>query len=561
MVDPSLWTVHYQGGVPAEISLPREPLTALIETAVKEAPNQVATDFFGATLTYRELGEKISRAAEGLRRVGVRRGDRVALILPNSPQHIIAFYAILRLGAIAVEHNPLYTPRELRHMFENHTAVVAICCDAAVEKLRQQPHDIVLENIIAVNLLDEFPRSKKIALRLPGMRKMRSKLTAKAPHTTSWRKLLANRGLNRNHRQPLVGDVAAIQYTSGSTGLPRGAMLTHMNLHANAIQARHWLHGMELGKEVFFSVLPMFHVFGLSLALTLGVMMQARIVLFPTPDPKMIVSTAKRVSPTVIGGVPPLFHMIATVAKRKKVSFPKAHHCVCGAMALPQQTAEDWERLTGVPLMEGYGLSEASPVLCGNPGGPTRRQGTVGVPFPSTEVRVVDLNNPTHDVEVGQRGELLGKGPQVFQGYWENEEDTATTLLPGGWLRTGDIVEQSADGYITIVDRVKELIITGGFNVTPTEVETIIRSHADIEDVAVVGIPLPMGGERVAAAVVMHQGCRLDADKLRDYCRERLTAYKVPKLIVEVNDLPKSMLGKVLRGQVRANLIATHPVK
>ena len=559
MLDPSRWTVHYQAGVPAEIALPHEPLTALMENAAREAPAYPATDFFGASLTYRQLGDQVSRAAEGLRRLGVRAGDRVALVLPNCPQHIVAFYAVLRLGAIVVEHNPLYTARELRHMFEDHAARVAICWDAAVAKLREQPHDIALEHIVAVNLLEEFPRAKRLALRLPipSLRATRAKLTGKAHGAMAWRKLLDNPGLRNSHPHPVVSDLAVIQYTSGTTGYPKGAMLTHSNLYSNALQARAWLHGIAERKETLYSVLPMFHVFGLTLALTLGVMIQARIVLFPTPDPALIIDAAKRRPPTVMGGVPPIFHAVAKRAAEKRISLSKTRFSFSGAMGLPIDVAESWEAQTGVPLVEGYGLTEASPVLCGNPVAPSRRLGTVGIPFPSTTVKVVDPADPTREVALGQPGELLARGPQVFQGYWNNPEESDATLLPGGWLRTGDIVRQEEDGYITIVDRVKELIITGGFNVAPTEVETIIRGHPDVHEVAVVGVPMPLGGERVAAAVVLRDGADFDAVELRRYCKERLAAYKVPKMIVAVDQLPTSMLGKVLRGQVRADLIAS----
>ncbi|MCL2316004.1 MAG: long-chain-fatty-acid--CoA ligase [Actinomycetia bacterium] len=552
------WTQFYTPGVPADIVPPREPLPRLIEHAARAASRDIATDFFGRTTTYQDLGDQVARAAEGLRHLGVRAGDRVAIILPNCPQHVVAFYAVLRLGAIVVEHNPLYTARELRHMFEDHAARIAICWDVAAAKLREQPEDVVLDHLVSVNLLDAFPWLKRQALRLPlpGLRATRAKLTAKVSGVTTWRKLLRHRPLAADHPVPGVRDLAVIQYTSGTTGLPKGAMLTHENLLSNALQARAWLHGIEPRREVVYSVLPMFHAFGMTLALTLGVLVQARIVLFPTFDARMVVTTAQRIPPTVLGGVPPIFHVIAAMAKRKHVSLSSARFCVCGAMSLSAETAAAWEAETGVPLIEGYGMTEASPVIAGNPVGPTRRSGTVGLPFPGTDVRVVDLADPTRDVAPGERGELLARGPQVFCGYWNRPEETEGTLLPGGWLRTGDIVTVDADGYITIVDRVKELIIVGGFNVSPTEVEAILRGHPDVTDAAVVGLPLPLGGERVAAAILPREVGVCDPESLRRYCAERLTAYKVPKVIVEVDDLPTSMLGKVVRAQVRDKLIA-----
>jgi len=558
MVNAMHWTDNYAPGVPATIEEPTLPLTELIDRAAREAPNHPATTFFGRTLTYRQLADQVSRTAEGLRLLGVRPGDRVGLVLPNCPQHVIAFYAVLRLGAVVVEHNPLYTSRELRHMFEDHAARVAICWDAAAAKLQRQPDDIIIEHIVAVNLLDEFPASKRLALGLPvpALRRTRAQLTARAPGTIPWRKLLSHGTLSEGFPSPAADDIAAIQYTSGTTALPKGAILSHANIFADALQARAWFPQWRQREETVYAILPMFHVFGIALALTVGVLIQARIVLFPTPDPALIVAEAKHRPPTILGGVPPIFHAIAAEAKRRHVRLDSARVCFSGAMSLTPETVEVWASVSDGALIEGYGMTEASPVITGNPASTAARVGSIGVPFPSTRVKVVDLDDPTREVAQGEPGELLAQGPQIFQGYWNNPAETEQTLLPGGWLRTGDVVTQADDGFLTIVDRKKELIITGGFNVAPTEVEAILRSHPDIVDAAVVGLPQPPGGERVAAAVVLRPDVHFDQEALRDYCRERLARYKVPKRIVPVDELPLSMLGKVLRSQVRDTLLA-----
>ncbi|MCL1841751.1 MAG: long-chain-fatty-acid--CoA ligase [Propionibacteriaceae bacterium] len=551
MPEPPLWTAHYGAGVPPRIAAPDESLDMLAERAAREAPRCAATTFFGRTRTYGRLGDQIARAAQGLHALGVRPGDRVAILLPNCPQHLVAFYAVLRLGAVVVEHNPLYTPRELRHMFEDHTARIAICWDVAVPKLREQPSDIAPEHIVAVNLTSELPLAMRAALHLPFLRRRRAAITAKAPDTIGWKKLLRHRPLPASHPHPSPSSLALIQYTSGTTSLPKGAMLTHANLYANTLQAFAWLPGLKPREEVFYSVLPMFHAFGLTLVLTLGVMLQGRLVLFPTPDAREVLSAAKHFPPTVFGGVPPIFYTVAAMAKRKRVSLASARMCFCGGMALPEQTAQLWDEVAGTPLIEGYGMTEASPVICGNPVGDNRRPGTVGVPFPSTDVRVVAIDDPTTEVGTGERGELLVRGPQIFGGYWNNPDETGRALLPGGWLRTGDVVTQDADGFVTIVDRTKELIITGGFNVSPSEVEAVLHGHPDIAEAAVIGVPRPAGGERVCAAVVLREGCALHEDDVRAYCKQRLAAYKVPRIILPVDELPHSLLGKVLRAQVR----------
>jgi long-chain acyl-CoA synthetase len=555
------WTKHYQPGVPAEIELPTESLVALLERSVREAGDSVATEFFGRTTTYEQLGDQISRAAEGLRQLGVQAGDRVAIVLPNSPQHVVAFYAILRLGAIVVEHNPLYTERELRHIFEDHTAHVAICWDVAVPKLKAIPDDVPLQHIVSVNLLDAFPTIKRLALSLPvkSLRETRAKLTQPAPGTITWKQLLGHGPLTEDHPRPDVHDLAVIQYTSGTTGEPKGAMLTHLNLYSNARQGEAWMYGAEYRKEIFYAILPMFHAFGMTLFLTYGILKQARLVIFPSFDVDLVLDAAIKSPPTVYCAVPPIYERTAICAKERGISLKTAKYCISGAMNLPQSVVELWESVSGGLLVEGYGMTEASPVCLGNPFHPSRRSGTIGVPFPSTYMRVVDADDPTREVAQGERGELLIQGPQVFGGYWNNPAETAKTLLPGGWLRTGDLVTVDADGFTTIVDRVKELIIIGGFNVSPSEVEAVLRGNPDLVDAAVVGVPSPHGGEKVVAIVLLRPGVELNAAGLIDFCRERLAAYKVPRDIVALDELPKSMLGKVLRKQVREEYLASRP--
>ncbi|MCL1907150.1 MAG: long-chain-fatty-acid--CoA ligase [Propionibacteriaceae bacterium] len=556
MVD---YAALYQPGVPRQINLPTGSLVDMVDKAVTESADRIALDFFGRTTTYRQLGDQISRVAEGLRTLGVSAGDRVAIILPNSPQHVVAYYAILRLGAIVVEHNPLYTSRELRHLFENHTARVAIAWDSAVEKLRSQPDDIGLEHIISVNLLHEFPAMKRMALKLPvpSLRATRAKLTTKVRGEMTWKDLLKHKPLKKNHPRPQVSDIAAIQYTSGTTGLPKGAILTHLNLHSNATQGKAWMPETQLGHEVFYAFLPFFHAFGTTTLLIYGILQQARIHLFPTFDVSLVLAAAKKDPPTVLVGVPPIFEALAATAKKRKISLASAKFCLSGAMSLPVSTLETWESSAGGRLVEGYGMTEASPVCLGNPFHHTRRPGTIGLPFPSTDIRIVDPDDPSREVTQGERGELLVRGPQVFSGYWNNPEETAKVLLDGGWLATGDIVVQDADGFTAVVDRKKELIITSGFNVSPTEVELVLQSYPGIVDATVVGLPHPHAGEEVVAGLVMETGHSADLEAIRGFCKTRLAAYKVPRRVFEMDELPKSLLGKVLRAEVRTRLI-TH---
>ena len=562
---PRPWLSSYAEGVPSEIELPTGSLFDLVEASVSEFGDNIALEFFGATTTYAELGEQILRAAEGLRLLGVQKGDTVALVLPNCPQHVIAFYAVLRLGAIVVEHNPLYTPRELRHQFEDHGAKVAIVWNNVVDTVQQFPADVAVESIVSIDITRAMPFTTRALLRLPiaRARESRAALTTAVRGTVPWHKLLDHPTVDDHIFRPKAADVALIQYTSGTTGLPKGATLTHLNLASNAAQARAWVPTVHRGTSVVYAVLPMFHAYGLTLCLTFAMSMGSRLVLFPKFDPDLVLTVVRKHPATFLPAVPPIYERLAAAADEAGVSLKGIEIAISGAMPLSPSVVEPWEKRTGGYLVEGYGLSETSPVLMANPVGPSRRAGTVGLPLPNTEVRVVDPENPTVDRAAGDEGELIVRGPQVFSGYWKRVEETAEVFVPsadgddaGPWFRTGDIVTIDADGFVSIVDRIKELIITGGFNVAPSEVEDALRSHPSVADVAVVGLPSDHSGEEVVAAVVLTAGAELDEQGLRDFVRPNLAGYKVPKRIIAVDELPKSLIGKVIRREVRERLQA-----
>ncbi|GEB45581.1 long-chain-fatty-acid--CoA ligase [Microbacterium testaceum] len=554
------WSSSYAEGVPLDIDEPSQTLPDMLAASVAQFGKKTALEFFGAPTTYRELGDQVSRAAEGLRRLGVRAGDRVALVLPNSPQHVVAFYAALRLGAIVIEHNPIYTPRELRHQFEDHGARFAIVWDKLADTVAEFPADLALEKIVSVDITAALPLAKRLALRLPiaKAKAAREQLTStpRSKRPLAWEKLLTHGTLSRKHAGPVLDDIALLQYTSGTTGTPKGAVLTHSNLRANAMQGRAWVPGLRDGEETFYGVLPLFHAYGLTLCLTFAMSIGAKLVLFPKYDLDLVSAAAKKSPPTFLPAVPPIYDQLARAAARGTLDLSSVRFAISGAMSLPVATVDRWEAATGGLLVEGYGMTESSPVALGNPIGPSRRPGTVGVPFPSTDIRVVDPDDPTVDRPQGEAGELLLRGPQVFQGYWNRPSDTAETLLDGGWLRTGDIATVSPDGFVTIVDRLKEIIITGGFNVSPSEVEDVLTSHPDIAGAAVVALPKSSGQEDVAAAIVLREGVHVEPDAIRDFCKTRLAAYKVPRRVVVVDDLPRSLIGKVQRREVRERLMS-----
>lgn len=555
------WLAQYAPGVPHDIAPITQSLVDMMDESVRRFGSRVALDFFGDETTYAELGERIEHVAGALAARGVTAGDRVALVLPNCPQHVIAFYAVLRLGAVVVEHNPLYTAAELRHQFEDHGARVAIVWDSTAETVRSFADELGVTTIVGVDMTRAMPLGTRAMLRLPvaKARSSRAALTSGSlpEGVEPWRALERGARLADGHPRPAVDDIAALQYTSGTTGRPKGAILSHRNLRANAAQGRAWVPGLSEGGEVVYAALPMFHAYGLTLCLTFAMSIGARLVLLPKFTVELVLEVMRRKPATFLPAVPPIYERLATGAAEAGVSLDGIRFAISGAMSLPVRIVEQWEAATGGLLVEGYGMTESSPVAVGNPMGPTRRPGTVGVPFPSTEIRVVDPSDTSVDRGFGEEGELLLRGPQVFQGYWNRPDETGETLLPGGWLRTGDIVTVSPDGFVTIVDRIKELVITGGFNVAPSEVEEVLAAHPNVESAAVVGLPSPSGGEELVAAVVLAEGATLDPEALRAHAKTRLAAYKVPRRFEVLDALPTSLIGKVLRREVREQLEAS----
>jgi long-chain acyl-CoA synthetase len=555
---PRPWIASYADGVPEDLEPVSGSLVDIVAASARDYPDAPALQFFGAETTYRRMQEDIDRAAAGLLALGVRAGDTVAIVLPNCPQHIVAFYAILRLGAIAIEHNPLYTPRELRKQFEDHGAKTAIVWSKVVKAVQEFPADLAVTNLISVDVTKAMPLTMRVALRLPiaKARESRAALHESVSGTIVWETLLRHEPLPATHPRPATDDLAIIQYTSGTTGTPKGAALSHRNLLSNAAQARSWVPQIVRGKGcVVYAVLPMFHAYGLTLCLTFAMSMGARLVLFPRFDPDMVLAVTKKHPATFLPLVPPIAERLLKAAQEQGVSLRGTEVAISGAMALPHELVVPFEKASGGYLVEGYGLSECSPVLMANPVADNRVPGTVGLPLPGTECRVVDPDEPTRDVTPGTPGELVVRGPQVFQGYYGKPEETEASFVDG-WYRTGDIVTIDETGFVRIVDRIKELIITGGFNVAPTEVENALRQHPDVEDAAVVGLPSEHSGEEVVAAVVLAPGVAdPDVDAIRNYARGILTPYKVPRRIFIVDELPKSLIGKVLRRQVRESLL------
>ncbi|KMM44330.1 long-chain fatty acid--CoA ligase [Cellulomonas sp. A375-1] len=542
-----------------DLTVPDEPLTAALDRAVADHGDRIAVDFLGATTTYRTLADEVAKGAAALVALGVQPGDRVAIALPNCTQHLAAFYAVLRIGAVVVEHNPTYSADELAHQLADSGATVALVWTKAVPAVLEARDRTALRHVVAVDLAHDLPLISRLALRLPVAKARRTAAAMRGPVPADvplWHRLVrAANPLPAEHPQPASSDVALLQYTGGTTGTPKAAVLTHRNLVVNAEQGHLWTKHRR-GQETVYGVLPFFHAFGLTLCLSYSMRIAATLVVLPSFDPALVLAAQRRRPGTFIPAVPPMLDRLVTAAEAAGVSLRSFTRAISGAMALPAATAQRWEEATGGLVVEGYGMTETSPVALGNPFDATRRPGALGVPFPGTEVRVVSQSDVTVDVPPGEPGELLVRGPQVFTGYWNRPDETAEQLVADGWLRTGDVVRVDDDGFVLLVDRIKEMIVTGGFKVYPSQVEDHLRTMPGIQDVAVVGVPGGVMGESVVAALVLRDGHDVDLAAVREWCGRKVARYAVPRRIVVLPDLPRSQVGKVLRRVVRDQVLS-----
>ncbi len=549
----------YAPGVPAEVQVPETAVPALLDHAAARYPERVALDFLGATTTYRALADQVERAAALLASAGVRPGDRVALVLPNCPQHVVAFYAALRLGAIVAEHNPIAPAAEVQAQLERHGARVVVAWEKSLPQIAPGGA-LGGRTVFSVDLTAGLPWHSRLLLRLPlkAARTQREAMRGPvAPGVRSWDHELAHTSATvPAGPPPRPGDLAALLHTGGTTGVPKAVMLTHRNLVANALQGLAWVQGLREGEETIAAALPFFHAFGLTLCLTFAVRLGATQVVLPRFDAGLLLGAHRRRPITFFPGVPPMFDRVARVAAEQHADLSSIRFSISGAMSLDGEIARRWEQTTGGLIIEGYGLTECSPVVLGSPLSERRRPGTLGLPFPSTEIRVVDRENPAVEVAPGEAGELLVRGPQVFAGYWERPDETAKVMLPGGWLRTGDVVRVTEGGFVVLVDRIKELILSGGFNVYPSQVEEAVRRVPGVKEVAVVGLPAGSIGERVVAALVLEPGAHVGLEEVRRIAQDHLSHYAMPQAVEIFDELPRSVLGKVLRRVVREQILA-----
>ena len=560
------WYQHYTPWTAHELDLddPAQnergsTLVEIFENAVRDFPDRAAFTFFGVPTTYKEYGEQVTQTAAALKKAGVRKGDYVAVVAPNSPQTLISFYAVLTLGAIPALHNPLYTASELRIPFNNHKAKVGLFWEKANGVAQELKKTTPLETVISLSLIDSMPTVQRIALSLPlpipALKAAKKKLSGPTDGSIKFKEFVkTGRGgvVRKESIEPQ--DPALILYTSGTTGTPKGALLSHRNLVSNLLMGIQWVEGLGEGgrEEKMLAALPIFHAYGLTMNITLAPAVGGTIQLLPAPEMDLIMDIMKKDCPTWLPGVPTLYEKIMDEAEERGVSIQGIRSSFSGASSLPAATVKRWENLTGGRIVEGYGLTETSPIISGNPMG-KGREGYIGVPFPSTEIRIADPEDPSKTLPDGEAGELLVRGPQVFSGYLDMPEETQKAFYED-WFRTGDMAVMEADGYLKIVSRIKEMIITGGFNVYPAEVEAALVEHDAVEQASVVGVDKTDGSEQVTAAVVLTKGRELTEElieELKEHCRKFLTRYKVPRAFEHFEELPADPLGKVRRGSVR----------
>ncbi|MEM7308089.1 MAG: long-chain fatty acid--CoA ligase [Planctomycetota bacterium] len=547
-----IWHDSYDQGVPPELEFEEVPVHGFLERSAREFADRPAMHFMNGTLSYAELQDEVGRLASALAGLGVKQGTRVAIQMPNLPQAVISYFAVLTLGGTAVLTNPLYTAREIEHQWNDASCEVAILAD------------FVFDGVVC-GIRDKLPVRHYVIASIHEYLRPPLRWIAPFALKKKGRYVKIPTGDGVHHFRPLIrsasgapprvevdmDDLAVLQYTGGTTGVSKGAMLSHRNLSCNVQQINRWFVGIEYGREVVLTALPLFHVFGMTVSMNWSVHTAAAQVILPDPrDIEKLVGALERHRVTVAPAVPAMFNAINHFPGIDGRDLKSVKACLSGSAPLPLDVQERFESMTGARIMEGFGLTETSPVTHCNPLGGVRKIGTIGVPLSNTDARVVDVDDPTKDKPAGEEGELLLAGPQVMQGYWNMPEETAGALRDG-WFMTGDLATMDEDGYFRIVGRKKDMIVAGGYNVYPDEVDDVLMAHPAVLEAATIGVPDPKRGETVKSFLVAQPGQTLDFGAIEAHCRENLAAYKVPRELEEIDELPKSTVLKVLRRELR----------
>ncbi|MFK5956442.1 MAG: long-chain fatty acid--CoA ligase [Planctomycetota bacterium] len=558
-MDNHRWLDHYEDGVPHTLNFEDIPIPEFLEKAVRHYPESDAIIFLNCRLSYRQFKEEVDRFATALAGLGVRKGTRVAVQAPNIPQTAIAYQAIQRLGAHAVMTNPLYMPPEIEHQWNDAAVEVALTMDFLWEqKVRAIRDKLPVREYIIMSVPEylKFPLNLLAPLKLkktdpPTIAKVKAE-----PGVHFFRKLVRSAAATPPQVDISMDDIAVIQYTGGTTGVSKGAVLTHRNLSYNVQQVRSWFTGLDPGNEVLLAALPFFHIFGLTVCLTWPVAVGAAMVLQPNPrDIDGLIKNITKHRVTLFPALPALFNAINHYPNVENLDLSSVKRCFSGSAPLPEDIQTKFESLTGAIIVEGFGLTETSPVVTANPCMGKRKIGHIGLPVPGTDVRIVDTEGGLPELPVGETGELIVKGPQVMQGYLNRPQETSNTIR-NGWLYTGDLAVMDEEGYFKIVGRKKDMIIASGYNIFPDEIDRVLMAHEKVFESCTIGVPDQKRGETVKAFIVTQPGESVTAEELKEWCSKEMAAYKVPYQWEFRKELPKSAMMKMLRRELRDEEIA-----
>lgn len=554
------WLSLYPESIPHLIEYDNKPLQSFLKDAAESAPNQCAIHFLGKEMSYKEIYEQSLKLANYLLEIGLKKGDRVSIMLPNCPQAVIGYYAVLFAGGVVVQTNPLYMERELEYQLNDSEASIIITLDLLYPKVAKVKALTGLKDIIVSSIKDYLPFPKNLLY--PFVQKKQNGVLVKVEHGDSIHLLpviLKNQKPNNIELDINPSDdIALLQYTGGTTGFPKGVMLTHMNLVANTKMCVKWMYKSKEGQEVVLGILPFFHVYGMTAVMNLSIMQKYKMILLPKFNAEEVLKTIQKQKPTLFPGAPTIYIALLNHPDIKKYDLSSIDVCISGSAPLPVEVQEKFEKATGGKLVEGYGLSEASPITHANFLWDSKRvKGSIGVPWPDTDA--VILSNESNEIApVKTIGELAIKGPQVMKGYWNKEEETMATFRDG-WLLTGDLAYMDEDGYFYIVDRKKDMIIAGGYNIYPREIEEVLYENEKIQEAVVVGVPDPYRGETVKAFIALKEGVSCTEEEIDLFVRKYLAAYKVPRIYEFRNELPKTAVGKILRRALVEEEAKKHP--
>ena len=547
MTQEKAWLKHYPSEIPTSLTYDKKALHVYLNESAERYGEKKALYFMGKEMSFRQLQTEAGKLASYMQSFGLKKGDRVAIMLPNCPQGVISYYAALMSGAIVVQTNPLYTERELEYQLKDSGAKFIVCLDILLPRVTNVRENTSLEHTIVAAIKDYLPFPKNLIY--PFIQKKQYNVVVKveqSEETHVWNHILeqASDDYQRVDIDP-EKDLALLQYTGGTTGFPKGVMLSHYNLVANCQMCKAWLYKTKEAHEIVLGVLPFFHVYGMTTVMNLSIMQGNKMLLMPKFDAEDVLKTIHKQKPTLFPGAPTIYVGLLNHPDLAKYDLSSIDACISGSAPLPVEVQEQFEKVTNGKLVEGYGLTETSPVTHANFVWTKRVNGSIGVPWPDTDAKIFKMGSE-EAADIGEVGEIAVKGPQVMQGYWNNQEET-DQVLKNGWLYTGDLGYMDENGYFYVVDRQKDMIIAGGYNIYPREVEEVLYEHEAILETVVAGIPDAYRGETVKAYVVLKEGHSISEDDLNIYCRKHLAAYKVPRLYEFRNELPKTAVGKILR--------------